>query len=267
MAQKEDVFLVRMSIQDAIEQYEARNLGEMPDMSLDGELPGWDKDWTEGIEEFKNISTDVLWAMLGRPDKDLPWFNTHHDPDGIHNRWESRDDEWFANPKNLVPLVPRWHQLVGILRMLQLAFAGKPILLMDEVGVGKTLQVVGTITMLAYFRGFWKDKKDYPGAFGKRHLFSFVSSLRHSFFLAGRKFPSPTGEILSLPSLIVCPPSLEEQWWSELHKYIQPQTFDMFPCEGSIARRPDFWAITFGKTVSDHGHQIILATHSVSSSF
>ena len=95
-----------MSIQDAIEQYEARNLGEMPDMSLDGELPGWDKDWTEGIEEFKNISTDVLWAMLGRPDKDLPWFNTHHDPDGIHNRWESRDDEWFANPKNLFPSSP-----------------------------------------------------------------------------------------------------------------------------------------------------------------
>ena len=168
-----------MSIRDAIEQYEARNHGEMPDMSMD-DAPAWDEEWEEGIEEFQHHSTDDLWAMLGRPDKDLPWFNTHHDPDGIHNRWDSRDDEWFADPKNVVPLVPRWHQLVGILRMLQMAFARKPILLMDEVGVGKTFQVVGTITMLAYFRGFWKDKKDYPGAFGKYHLLLLISSLTRS---------------------------------------------------------------------------------------
>ena len=40
--------------------------------------------------------------------------------------------------------------VVGILKMLINTFEGRPVLLMDEVRVGKTLQVLGYSAMRAY---------------------------------------------------------------------------------------------------------------------
>ena len=97
----------------------------------------------------------------------LPHFNADHDIDNLHDRWDEAEAAWFADKANLVPLEPRWHQLVGILKMLHLAFDGKPVLLVDEVGVGKTMQVVGVIAMLAHYRDCWEKTQDYPGIFGK----------------------------------------------------------------------------------------------------
>lgn len=164
LAGREDILLAHMAIQDAIEQYEARDNTDVPEMSFE-ELPP--DEWIEGVEEFKDCTTDSLWELLGLAAKVLPLFNVDLDSDGLHDRWDRREDTWFADKANLVPLEPRWHQLVGILKMLKLAFEGKPIMLMDEVGVGKTMQVVGLIAMLAYYRDFWEKNQDYPGIFSE----------------------------------------------------------------------------------------------------
>jgi hypothetical protein len=125
--------------------------------------------WKEGVEEWQEKSEDELWSMLGLPEKRLPLFNEKIDMHGLHDPWDTEDKKWFDDPANqgrITPLAPRWHQLVGIYKMLDHAFKGKPILLMDEVGLGKTLQVVGVIAVLAFYRAFHDENGRFPGAFG-----------------------------------------------------------------------------------------------------
>lgn len=124
-------------------------------------------DWTEGVEELQHVSVDELWARLGFQDHRVPFFNQRQDPYGIHDPWAPEDRKWFENTDNTEIFQPRWHQLVGIYRMVQRAFAGEPILLMDEVGLGKTLQVVGMICVLEWYRVFYEQHKVFPGEFGK----------------------------------------------------------------------------------------------------
>ena len=138
---------------------------EVPSMNLDDAS---EVEWEEGVETLKHLSFDELWAILGCPDKKLPHFNIIYDKTGLHNPWEHQD--WFqenTNSEDIGCLEPRWHQLVGIVRMLQQAFRGESTLLMDDVGIGKTFQVAGVIVMLAFFRDFYTEHKQYPGAFGE----------------------------------------------------------------------------------------------------
>jgi hypothetical protein len=122
-------------------------------------------DWREGVEDLKGFTTDELWQKLGLPDKAIPFFNTTSDPFGTHDPWVDLD--WFSNPSHVSPFGPRWHQLQGILRMVERAFEGKPVLLMDEVGLGKTLQVVAVIAILAFYREHFGKYSRFPGIFGE----------------------------------------------------------------------------------------------------
>jgi hypothetical protein len=144
----------------------------------DGEVPFYDPaeniviDWEEGTEAYKDFTPEQLWSALGLGDtKVLPFFNTQIDPDNVHHRWTEEGRAFFDDSKrSKIPLEPHWHQLGGILKMLELAFSKKPTLLMDEVGVGKTLQVVGIIAMIAYFREFYAFTGSFPGKFSKFSL-------------------------------------------------------------------------------------------------
>ena len=126
-------------------------------------------EWTEGVEKYKSASVSELCAAIGIKDAHLPMFNVNQDPDGGRDPWDPQYRSWFADSKNTIPLTPRWHQLVGITGMIERMFAGHPILLMDGVGLGKTLQVVGVITVLTQFREFYEANKRFPGAFGAFH--------------------------------------------------------------------------------------------------
>jgi hypothetical protein len=139
---------------------------ELPDISPHGNF-----DWEEGVEEYSIYSEDELWAQLGVADKTLPYFNSHIDTLGIHNPWENPDFFSDESQPDRVELVIRWHQLVGILKGLRQIFDNRPLLLMDEVGFGKTIQVVGVIAMLAWFRSFYSTKNHFPGAFSKSIVF------------------------------------------------------------------------------------------------
>ena len=54
--------------------------------------------------------------------------------------------------------------------MLINTFKGRPVLLMDEVRVGKTLQVLGYIAMRAYLYEAHEQQGGYPGLFSEYHL-------------------------------------------------------------------------------------------------
>jgi len=55
--------------------------------------------------------------------------------------------------------------------MLENVFDGKATLLMDGVGLGKTMQAVGTIACLSYYHEYYQQKGDYPGHFGGFRIF------------------------------------------------------------------------------------------------
>lgn len=132
------------------------------------EGPELKMDWTEGVEDLQHLTENQLWDALGCKDKALPFFQTWNDPDAVINPWSKEGVNWLADPNNTLrhPLRPRWHQLVGILRMLQRAFNGEPVLLMDGVGIGKTFQVIGFIACLAYYQPFYEKHGKFPGHFG-----------------------------------------------------------------------------------------------------
>lgn len=127
-----------------------------------------DLDWHEGTEELSELSEDQLWTGLGLKDtKELPLFQSYTDPDGTIDPWSDEGEKWLASEENPREVLrPRWHQLVGIYRMLERAFEGEPVLLMDGVGIGKTFQVIGFISCMAFYHHFFKKNGKFPGSFG-----------------------------------------------------------------------------------------------------
>ena len=122
--------------------------------------------WEEGTEELNSKTTDELWTMLGlHSTKVIPDFNEYVDVN-MHNYWT--DPKYMEEHKEeLRGLSPRWHQLVGIVKIVFHAFKGEPLMLMDEVGVGKTLQLVGAFCVLNFFHDFYAKNKKFPGAYGE----------------------------------------------------------------------------------------------------
>ncbi|RDB30571.1 DNA repair and recombination protein RAD54 [Hypsizygus marmoreus] len=212
----------------------------------DGADPGA---WKEGTEEYNGLSTDELWTMLGRSkEKTIPFFNDFLDPTAIHTPWTDEGKKFFADKtKAKTSLSPRWHQIVGIVKMLELGFSGQPVLLMDEVGLGKTMQTIGVIAMLAWFSQYYGEHKDYPGRF------------------KGRKWPSDDGKIPRLDSIIVVPVPLLNQMIGECRRYLQPNSFDIFPYTGLLDSHAAFWSTEkrgagVGSSKQPIGRRLIVAT-------
>lgn len=125
-----------------------------------------DIDWNEGVEEYQRFSIKELWTMLGRPDQTVPSFNAKQDPDGHHNAWSDDGAKWLQASSNGIPLNLRWHQIVGVMKMMENGFSGKPVLLMDGVGLGKTIQVSAYIALLSWYRDHFEIHGKFPGNFG-----------------------------------------------------------------------------------------------------
>jgi hypothetical protein len=168
LASEKDVREIEQLLQAALENIAPEDGTAMV------ELPEGEKIdflWKEGTEELSELSEDELWTCLGLKDtKALPFFQDYTDPDGAIDPWSEVGEKWLAlesSPREV--LKPRWHQLVGILRMLERAFQNEPVLLMDGVGIGKTFQVVGVMACLAFYRRFYEKNQKFPGIFGTCH--------------------------------------------------------------------------------------------------
>ena len=141
--------------------------GESGDTSaLERNLDLPELDWSEGVEEYKSCTTDDLWDILGIPEHSIPFFNPRHDPDSQCDPWTEEGVAWFKDPSNGEPLMLRWHQLVGVVKMVENAFSGNPVLLMDGVGLGKTIQMAAFIAILAWYRDHFATHGRFTGKFG-----------------------------------------------------------------------------------------------------
>lgn len=161
LASDNDIQEIRTTVYERISEIVDEDIMDLPT----GESV--ELEWSEGTEHYKDYTMQDAQNALGIPDGDMPSFNKFLDPKGEKTYW--KDKAWFeddANPK--LACAPRWHQLVGILALIDSAFNGKNILLMDEVGLGKTMQVAGAIAIITYFRDFYDAKKFFPGAFSEQ---------------------------------------------------------------------------------------------------
>ena len=152
----------QLQISDPNEEVEAA-----PDLDLE-HGHALDGEWLEGVEAYKDATEDELWAALGvSENKRVPFFNSRVDPGSNFDPWTEEGREWFSIPGNGQPLQLRWHQLVGVLRMLENFFDGKPILEMDGVGLGKTIQMAAALAFVRFYQEFYTRNGKFPGKFGK----------------------------------------------------------------------------------------------------
>ncbi|KAG1798808.1 P-loop containing nucleoside triphosphate hydrolase protein [Suillus variegatus] len=200
-------------------------------------------DWKSGVEEYDECSEDDLWEHLGLPEKKLPFFQTRTDPDAALDPWSEEGQQWLDNPQSQAQnLAPRWHQLVGILRLIDRVLDGEPVMLMDGVGVGKTMQAVGLIACLAHYREHYKKRGKFPGKF------------------AQRSYKKSGGNIPDLPTVIMSPPNLQHQWMSEIQRYLRRATFDVLPYSGKYGARLEWWGKAWTQCQQPPVRRIILTT-------
>ncbi|KIP01486.1 hypothetical protein PHLGIDRAFT_45582, partial [Phlebiopsis gigantea 11061_1 CR5-6] len=99
---------------------------------------------------------DQLWEALGLGEtKRIVGMAKYRDPELEYTSWNTTEGEpWWedsAIPESRkVPLEPNYHQLVGVIKCLGWMTTKRGGLIADEVGVGKTGQVI--MSLLMYFQ-------------------------------------------------------------------------------------------------------------------
>ncbi|KAJ7574206.1 P-loop containing nucleoside triphosphate hydrolase protein, partial [Mycena floridula] len=210
--------------------------------------------WTEGCEEFSDLSPEQVQTLLGISHGRVPFFNDFVDP--TDNLTSADGDAWVKFVADAEggrkALDPYWHQFVRMLAMVDKAFKGQPILLMDEVGLGKTLTVIGFLCLMTYYREYFQKHRCFP----------------NNSLIAGKRFPSTQdGNIPCLDSHWSLPPTLLEQFQSELARFTRYGTFDLIPCVGRHASRKSFVTeakkrTSAGRLEDREGRRIWVSTHS-----
>ncbi|PSR82818.1 hypothetical protein PHLCEN_2v5964 [Hermanssonia centrifuga] len=124
----------------AIEQ----TLEEMTDINLDALLNGLedveigDLEWEEGIKNYRNCTVEQAFAELGITQNLFPSFNQYCDANGCVDPWSAEWDQFLKDPQSIKEaIIPRWHQVIGVRKMLDMFFDESPLLLMDQVGIDK----------------------------------------------------------------------------------------------------------------------------------
>ncbi|KAG8711489.1 hypothetical protein FRC08_015832 [Ceratobasidium sp. 394] len=173
-----------------------------------------DGDQDIGMDELASLTPEELWTSLGLPGaSQFP----------------------FAEPGGPTkqPARPRWHQVAGVLAILKRAFTGElgqsacPTMLCDDVGLGKTLQIIGTISTIAHMREQQErraDKVFVPPPFAVEAETPYFAGLER---------------IPNRPSLIVVPNTLSSQWMEQLRAFTELGSFHILRFsndQGSLAR-------------------------------
>ena len=168
LATQTEVKTLLQQLADQIELHKGR--AEDPiELDLEPEDP---MDWEEGVENLRSKTEDELYEMLGFKDRKIPFFVSEIDTETdigaqFRENEDDTEDNVSAPQAKKQPFALKWHQLVGVTKMVQCALTSQPVLLMDDVGLGKTVQVLAFFAIVAYYRQFHSETRRYPGTWGK----------------------------------------------------------------------------------------------------
>lgn len=123
--------------------------------------------WKEGVEELQGTNEDQLYEMLGFENHAIPFLAEEIDEDtdlGVQLYGDNSEGSiTLGAPVAKKPLRLKWHQLVGLVKLMQCALISDTVLQMDSMGMGKTLQILAYFSVLAYYRQFYEQTGRYPG--------------------------------------------------------------------------------------------------------
>ncbi|KAH9851664.1 hypothetical protein C2E23DRAFT_732763, partial [Lenzites betulinus] len=128
--------------------------------------------WSDGCEEYYVMEREAIARALGLATTRIPFLSQLQDPIGELDPWSEEGLEALRR-ETAEPLTPMWHQMVGILKIMDNLFEGKNVLIMDEVGVGKTLQAVGAIAIFEYQRLHFQRTGKHSDRFSQSGRFRF----------------------------------------------------------------------------------------------
>ncbi|KAF8749381.1 aortic smooth muscle cell differentiation [Rhizoctonia solani] len=142
-----------------------------------------------GVLHLKSLSTEALWAQLGLP--------------GV-------DQFPFAEPgtgesaKDMAPLAKTCARVGN---------CAQPTLLCNNVGLGKTVQIIGVISMIQHYY----KQQELPA---KERLATpmFIQEQSLPYFAGQKTIPN-------LPSIVITPRTLGNQWMEQWKKFTQLGSF------------------------------------------
>lgn len=196
-------------------------------------------------------------------------FNSKRHRDGkAYNSWDHPTDPQDAA---LLPLTLHVHQVQGIHATLRNLFSAGPIpdlragvLYGDQVGYGKSLESIATAAVLIDVRTCQEKGLPLPPLVGecRPSLFPSPSS---EIPLGKWPFIGEANPLPPLPTLIIVPGMLLEQWHLELKTGLLPKSVDILLYGTGLQQHQDFFSPTGPyETSKQPAHKrIILASHSV----
>lgn len=199
-------------------------------------------DWSEGVEDFQDKTPGELYAMLGLEKPSIPFFQEQIT---VESEISGQLGELEGSSAATEGFSLRWHQLVAVVKMMERAFTSQPILLMDDVGLGKTVQVLAFFAMLAYYREMYSQLQKYPGIWGKQSSIRQVRS-KELINAQGKggmwsDYAGRQAQLPDYPFLIVVPPALVEQVTLESARFLMPGSLEIIKIIGSVKQREELW--------------------------
>ncbi|KAB5587967.1 SNF2-related protein [Ceratobasidium theobromae] len=161
-----------------------------------------------GVDHLQDWSIEQAWESLGLPGATQFPFA---EPGTVFPPELGRPPKPKATPK--------WHQVIGVHAILERAFTKTrgeracPTMLCDDVGLGKTLQIIGIFSILGHIyeqQVLHQDKRLPPAPF------TFAN---HTPYFDGME------SLPNLPSLIVAPRTINNQWMSQWDTFTQRGSF------------------------------------------
>ncbi|PPR00727.1 hypothetical protein CVT24_000951 [Panaeolus cyanescens] len=185
-----------------------------------------------GVDKYRGHSQYNMEFLLGRSDGKTkgeeqlfnrfiatrPEVNAWKGAYKGHHMFNSGSRAAIDDSFDLVPLKPKWHQDVFLCSAVELFWVekgekSKRFLLADDVGLGKTFEV---ISLLAFILKVYKSEE--VGGLGRPPI---VSQEGHQYFAGLDRIPNR-------PHLLIVPNAVIAQWTTEIYRFLKKGTFDLF---------------------------------------
>ncbi|KAK0197634.1 P-loop containing nucleoside triphosphate hydrolase protein [Armillaria mellea] len=213
----------------------------------------WEAIGDMGVEAWAKQTEEALLQLLrwpnGRPGEFNPCIN-----ESLVDVWEDTEYANKVPPEGDAENTPTklfWHQLVGITALVNMMWTvdERPdgvegAILADEVGLGKSAQIMGMLAFIMAARRMQLAGKEPPPV------------IKDLPFFCGRK------EVLNKPHLLIVPNTLLGQWRQELKKWFRPHTIDILVLPSTERGWEDWYKTKLDASRQDPCNIVIVGTHS-----
>ncbi|KAG2063203.1 hypothetical protein BDR04DRAFT_1164116, partial [Suillus decipiens] len=229
----------------------------------------WDSSNDLGVDEFKNLNDVALNHLLQFPDGRPALFAEFRSKTRKCSWDNDASKDFVKSNSDMVPLSLLWHQRVGVAAIVDKIWqpAVSPpavdvpgILIADEVGVGKTALVMGTIAFT--IDAYWVEQialgnaKDLPVGLD-------ATTVRKAPILEKKPFFAGNARIPNLPHIVIVPNSLLGQWSSELRIFFAARKIEIYQYPTAEKEFARFWTGPWETSKMPFINRVILVTHSV----